>query len=257
MFTVEHRDQVRERLLELAAADPDVVGAAVVGSYAAGHSDRWSDVDLAFAIEGDLSAALERWTRRLYQDLGALHHWDLRSGATVYRMYLLAHGLEVDLAFAPVAEFAPRGPHWRTVFGQPSPAQPVPARSRDHLAGLAWHHALHARACLERQRRWQAEYWISALRDLVVTSACVRSGLPADYAKGAHLLPEHLTAPLEATLVQSLDEVELRRALTATLTAWTAELERSDPDLSDRLRPLFAELGATVPPSPDVTTETG
>lgn len=71
---------------------------------------------------------------------------------------------------------------------------------------LAWHHALHAGICTERGRWWQAEYWISATRDLVITLACLRLGYPAHYAKGAHLLPDDLTAPLEATLIRSLGE---------------------------------------------------
>ena len=58
-------------------------------------------------------------------------------------------------------------------------------------AGRVWHHALHARACIERGRHWQAAApWISALRDQVLTLACLRpSGYPASYAGGAHLLP--------------------------------------------------------------------
>jgi acyl-CoA synthetase (AMP-forming)/AMP-acid ligase II len=44
-------------------------------------------------------------------------------------------------------------------------------------------------------RWWQAEHWISAMRDHVITLACVRLGYPAHYAKGAHLLPEDLTTP--------------------------------------------------------------
>jgi predicted nucleotidyltransferase len=56
---------VRERLLALAAEDDDVVGAAITGSYVAGTSDQWSDIDLAFSIRGDVDPALERWTDRL------------------------------------------------------------------------------------------------------------------------------------------------------------------------------------------------
>jgi predicted nucleotidyltransferase len=50
VFTEEQRERVRQRLLELAEADPDVTGAAIVGSYAAGENDRWSDIDLTFAV---------------------------------------------------------------------------------------------------------------------------------------------------------------------------------------------------------------
>jgi hypothetical protein len=130
MFTVEARDRVRERLLELAEADPGVVAAAVTGSLAVGAGDRWSDVDLALAIDGELPAVLERWTGLLVRDFGALHHWDLPWGSTVFRVFLLPGCLEVDLAFTPAAEFGPRGPSWRTVFGDTVELAPWPAGSR-------------------------------------------------------------------------------------------------------------------------------
>jgi hypothetical protein len=252
VFTVEDRDRVRERLLSLAAADPAVGAAAVTGSYAAGASDRWSDIDLALSVDGPLDAALERWTALLYRDFAARHHWDLPAGGTVYRVFLLPGWLEVDLAFAPTAEFGPRGPHWRVVYTRaegrtPEPtgdSGPTTVSERDRLAGLAWHHALHARVSVERHRALQAEHWIGALRTQVIALACLRLGYPTGYAKGAHLLPAELTAPLEATLVRSLDATELRRALSAAVAALAAELGRTDPDLAARLVPMLSELVA-------------
>jgi hypothetical protein len=113
------------------------------------------------------------------------------------------------------------------------------------FTGLVRHHALHARICIERGRWWQAEHWISAMRDHVITLACLRLGYPAYYAKGAHLLPDDLTAPLAATLVRAPEEAELRRALAATIDVVTGELERSDPALATRLQPMFAELAGS------------
>jgi hypothetical protein len=97
---------------------------------------------------------------------------------------------------------------------------------------------------IERGRRWQAEHWISAMRDHVIALACLRLGYPAHYAKGAHLLPDDLTAPLETTLVRSLTEPEPRRALAATINLAADEVHRSDPPLAARLRPMLAELCA-------------
>ena len=102
--------------------------------------------------------------------------------------------------------------------------------------------AAHARVSIERRRWWQAEYWISAVRDQTIALACLRLGYPVHYAKGAHLLPEELTAPLTATLVRSLDEVELRRALGAATTALAHELERTDRPLADLGR-MVAQIG--------------
>jgi predicted nucleotidyltransferase len=242
MFTAEERDRVRMRLLDLAASDDSVVGAAITGSLAVGGGDEWSDVDLAFGIRGEIGPALERWTGILYAELGALHHWDLPFASSIYRVFLLPDWLEVDIAFTPEADFGPRGPTWRTVFGEPIEPGPSPAPSADNLAGLAWHHALHARIAIERSQPLQAEYWISAVRDLVTALACLRLGHPAAYAKGADLLPAEVTATLEPALVRSLDEPELRRALAAVAEALAGELEQSDPSLALRLGPMLARL---------------
>lgn len=242
MFDVEERRLARERLLAVAKEDPDIVAAAITGSNALGTADRWSDIDLALSVRGRLDEALRRWTTRLYQDFAAVHHWDLPSGSTIYRVFLLPDLLEADIAFTPEAQFGPLGPAWRTVFGpttQPAPALP---HDHEHLTGLAWHHALHARTCIERHSWWQAHYWISALRDQIIALACLRLGHPTAYAKGAHLLPRELTAPLEMTLVRSLDEGELRRALNAAVASLTTELATTDPALAARLHPMLTAL---------------
>ncbi|MFD4861679.1 nucleotidyltransferase domain-containing protein [Streptomyces atratus] len=146
MFDVEERQRVRDQLLASAEEDPGIVGAAITGSAALGEADRWSDIDLAFSVHGQLSETLERWTTRLYKDFAAVHHWDLPSGNTVYRVFLLPGWLEVDIAFTPETEFGPLGPAWHTVFGHTSQPTPGLPPHHQHLAGLAWHHALHARA---------------------------------------------------------------------------------------------------------------
>src|SRR5262245_30957471 len=164
MFSVEERDLIRQRLLHLAEEDPTVVAAAITGSHATDHEDRWSDIDLAFAVSDPLDAVMRRWTRQLYEDFAAVHHWDLPSGSAIYRVFLLPRCLEVDIAFSPAAEFGPRGPSWRLMFGRATPPQTATPTGHNELAGLAWHHALHARISIERGRYWQAEHWISALR---------------------------------------------------------------------------------------------
>lgn len=251
MFSVGERDSIREQLLDSADGDPAVVGAAITGSHAVDSGDRWSDIDLAFAIEGPLAPAIHRWTELLYRDFAAVHHWDLPSGSTVYRVFLLPGMLEVDIGFTPAAEFGPQGPNWRTVFGHPARAERDPSPCRRTLAGLGWHHALHAWICIQRDRRWQAEQWISALRGQVLALACLRLGHPTSYAKGAHLLPPDVTAPLNAALVRALDEAELTRALSAATAALIAELTLADPALATRLASTLSDLRTeSRPPGP-------
>ncbi len=57
MFSVKDRDHVRDRVLEWASADARVVAGAVVGSMALHEGDRWSDLDLTFAVADGAACA--------------------------------------------------------------------------------------------------------------------------------------------------------------------------------------------------------
>src|SRR5919199_1589217 len=132
MFTAEERDQVRDRIIEMARSDPRITAGALIGSMAAGLGDRWSDIDITFGIEEGISlrAVLDDWTAQFNSELGALQHWDLPFGPSIYRVFLLPSGLEVDVSVTPQQEFHPRSPRWRTLFGtagdatQPTPPDP-------------------------------------------------------------------------------------------------------------------------------------
>jgi hypothetical protein len=57
VFTVEQRSALRARILELAEADERVTAGAEVGSLAVGTGDRYSDLDLTFAIADGVPVA--------------------------------------------------------------------------------------------------------------------------------------------------------------------------------------------------------
>src|SRR5215210_4585221 len=119
MFTTEQRDDVPKRILDLAQADPRVSAGALTGSSAVGAEDARSDIDLFFGIADGSSpeAVLEDWTVVFGREFGALHHWDLRAGAAIYRVFLLPTGLEIDVAVTPQQDFGARGLRFRPLFG--------------------------------------------------------------------------------------------------------------------------------------------
>jgi hypothetical protein len=225
VFTTRDRDRVREHILAKGGSDVRVVAGAEVGSLALGGGDRWSDLDLTFAVRDGVSVdeVLADWTRELEAELDALHLFDLPSPPTTYRVFLLPGLLQVDVSFAPEPRFYPRSPKFRLVFGEAG--QPVYATppSAEHLYGLAVHHALRARFYVERGRVWSAEYWIAELRDHVFALACLRLGLPWSYARGFDDLPVDVTEPLETSLVSSLGRNELLRALRVAVEALLRE----------------------------------
>jgi predicted nucleotidyltransferase len=244
VYTVEERERLREELLAAARADPRISGAALTGSAALGAGDRWSDLDLAFGISdpAGVSDALGEWTSLMYSDHGALHHVDVNFGRAIYRVFLLASTLQVDLAFFPAEEFGAIQPTFRLLFGtsverpHTSPASPA------HLIGLGWLHALHARSCIGRGKLWQAEYMVSGVRDHTLALASRRHGLPADQGRGMDRLPRDVTAPLDAALVRTIDSDELRRAFRVAMAGFLVEIEHADPELAGRLRSPLLEL---------------
>src|SRR5438132_10478083 len=198
MYTPEERERVRRELIAAARADPRIAAAALTGSAAVGREDRWSDIDLAFGLSEDsqISSALDDWTARMYEEHGAVHHVDVRSGTWLYRVFLLANSLQVDVAFAPQIDFAAKAPTFRLLFGTATERpHPQPA-SVEELVGLAWLYALHVRSALARGKVWQAEYMISAARDHALAAACRRLGLPASEGRGMDQLPSAVTEPL-------------------------------------------------------------
>ncbi|HEY1896542.1 MAG TPA: hypothetical protein VGG62_09740, partial [Terracidiphilus sp.] len=196
MFTPDQRDRIRSDLLEYAARDQRLSGAAITGSAAAGNEDQWSDIDLAFGVAdpANLEGVLSDWTSYTYEKHAALHHLDVAAGLWTYRVFLLPGALQVDLAFVQAAEFRPLAPTFRLIFGTANELRNFPPPTPGGVIGLGWLYALHARTCIARTHLWQAEYMISGVRDHALALACIRHGLPAVHGRGIDQLPMEVTA---------------------------------------------------------------
>jgi predicted nucleotidyltransferase len=215
MFSVELRDRVRDRVLALAEADARAVAGAAVGSFARGTDDRWSDLDLTFAISDGESVLdlLDDWTHDLADAFEAVHLFDWPVGQKIYRVFLLPGWLQVDISVGPVSEFR-SGPGFDLLFGDATePGEPAAVPSARHEFGMAVHHAVRARICIERGRVWQAEYWIGELRNHALALACLSRGLNPREGRGLDDLPADVLDLFNRTLVHSVERDDLLDAL--------------------------------------------
>ncbi len=153
--------------------------------------DRFSDVDLTFGVADHLGVAdvLHDWTRTLVEEFDAVPLVDLERGPITYRVFLLPDALQLDLSMSPAAQFRPAGPRFRLVFGETAAERPeasappvvgdlfiaTPSVPED-VFGWGVIYAVHARACIERGRLWQAEHYVGAVRDHALAIACLREG---------------------------------------------------------------------------------
>jgi len=242
VFSPEDRDRLTDELVSRARDDTRIDGAALVGSSAGGHEDRWSDIDVALSVAADQDDAMADWTAWMYERHNAVHHLDVAHGGAVYRVFLLSSSLLVDLSFWPRGQLRPIGPGFRLLFGEAGDPSSSAAPEQSELIGLGWLYALHARSSIARDRVWQAEYMIGRAREHVLALACLRLGLPTAQGRGIDELPREVTARLAPTLVRSLEVLELQRALAALVDALLREAEISDPALGERLGIPLSEL---------------
>jgi hypothetical protein len=230
VFTVEQRDALRDRVLRLGEADHRVVAGAAVGSLAVERGDRYSDLDLTFAIADAVPVAdvLNDWTRTLSEELDAIHLVDLVQGPTTYRVFVLPDSLQFDLSMTPAARFRPKGPRFKLLFGETAPeesnAPSQPPATPNDLFGWGIIYGLHARACINRGRVWQAEHYIGAVRDHALTLACIREGRQAVQARGYDDLSAETLLRFEGTHVGAVQpDGLLRAALAAAVRALLRE----------------------------------
>jgi hypothetical protein len=247
VFTPADRERIRAAIIERAREDPRLTGVALTGSASVGREDAWSDIDLAFGVPraADVAPALASWSAYMYETHGVVDHLDVASGAWIYRVFLLANTLQVDLAFAPASDFGARRPTFRLLFGSAATLPHVPPPAAATLIGYAWLYALHVRSALARGRLWQAEYMVSAMRDQVLALACLRHGEDAREGRGMDSLPADVRARFASALVRDLTADQIGRAFRAVTDLALEETRHVDAALEGRIAPVMAALAAT------------
>ncbi len=255
VFTVAQRDALRQRVVGLAEEDERVVAGAIVGSFAVDAGDRFSDLDLTFAVSGHVGVVdvLDDWTHTLSVDLAAVQLVDLQRGPTTYRVLLLPGALQLDLSMTSATQFRPSGPRFRLLFGSTAdePATPspqvagdlfiaTPAVGRD-IFGWGVIYAMHARTCIERGRRLQADHYVGAVRDHALTLACLREGVTAVQARGYDDLSAETLGRFEGAHVGRAEPRPLRAAAASVVALMHEGAQASLPQarvVAERLSDL-------------------
>jgi hypothetical protein len=203
-------------------------------------------LDLTFAVTDQVpvTEVLSDWTTALSDEDGAIQLTDLERGPTIYRVFLLPDALQFDLSLTPAAQFRPAGPRFRLLFGETAAGEaavPAPTVEGD-LFGWGVIYALHARACIERGRVWQAEHYVGAVRDHALSLACARHGLPAVQARGYDDLPAETLAQFEASHVGAREPAALRAALATSVLALMREGAEAGLPFANAVAERLAEL---------------
>lgn len=236
-FTPTDRAFLRDRIIEIAKSDPSVTGGADIGSSASSSLDRWSDIDITFGVkdECNLKLVLDDWTRNLEAEFDIAHYFDVPRGNAIYRVILFTNCMELDLSIVLEKDFGSLSPNFQLLFGKAIDRSEFTHPAATEPIGWGWHNILHANSAINRGRSWQAEFWISSLRNHLLTLLCIRFNLPSAQGRGVDQLPKNLLVPTEYTLVRTLEKVELRRALNALAAIFIGEVREHDVNIATRL----------------------
>lgn len=250
MFTEEARARLQRTLIDRAREDDRVIAAALVGSSATGTQDRWSDIDLALRLGAgiDRDTVIAAWTEQMYRHHLAVDHLDVSRGDTLYRVFLRADILQVDLSFWAHDRFRPTGSRFALIFGEaldddfprtdaghpargPSVAvrAPCPIVDRPRPALLAGrpHDRRHAR---------QGDRHVLPAPQPPGRAGTRRRRL----ATRAHGRPHRDAGPVVR------HHRHLHGAFAATCAAFTSELAHLDPVRAAELEPVLRELVASA-----------
>jgi hypothetical protein len=245
LFTIQYREDVREKIIDHAKNDTRIVSAAIIGSYARNAEDRWSDIDLTFGVDRSfsISSLLDSWTGYILNEFSGNVLFDVRRGNTIYRVFILPGSLQVDLSFSPADEFGAAGQHFKLLYGtQYKIIQPEP-QSTQELFGYLIHHILRARFCMERNRLWQAEFWVSEARNYALKLACGSRGLNSDYGRGFDDLPQSILDTYKASFIKELSKTEIMKGIHVIISG-LGDISQEVKELSNKLEHILNELSS-------------
>lgn len=244
MFNVQFREEVREKIISKSKSDSRIVCAAVIGSYAQGTVDRWSDIDLTFGVDEffSTSSLINSWSDYVVKEFAGMVLFDFQVRNTTYRIFILPGCLQVDISFSPASEFGAMGPHFKLLYdkqnkktnGKESEKPPTKQQPTQEIFGYMVHHILRARFCAERNKLWQAEFWISETRNYALKLACISRGLNADYARGFDDLPNEILSSFKDAYVKELNKNEILRVIKVLVTGL--------PNISEEVKELSANF---------------
>jgi len=191
----------------------------------------------------DPAKVAHEWTRRLQQEETVVDHLDIHASGALYRVFLLASTLQVDLSFWPHGSFVTGGAPVHLLFGQAEDLEP-PAAGEDLVnhVQMGWLYALHVRSALARGRSWQAVWMLEGIRNRLIFLYCQRHGLDTHEGRGVDALPGPVRAELATTLTATIDHADLCHTFRVLVTLLLAETDRQALPVPTGLPQTFAEL---------------
>lgn len=230
MYPKKTRIEVQKQIIDFAKSDSNIIDCAIVGSESVGNDDKWSDVDLTFGYENDadVNQILRDWSKMMLEVFDANKLFDLSYKESLYRVFLLPNALQVDLSFTPSEHFGAITDNFKLIFGNQRKREFKSLPEINSIAGYTILFALKTRTSTEREKYWQAEYYLSKCRENIMILKCLKENLNSFDGRSFDELPPRFLQQIQNTLIDEPTKQNLENGLKSTIQILIEELSTVD-----------------------------
>ena len=248
------RDAILDRLLTALQSDKRIIGLLVVGSGAEGFEDIHSDIDLCAvtSLVDEVQPAFQEWGVKISEMFSLFHSLESVRAPNVYLwVFLLENFLEIDLCFLCSDDLRATRNRWKTVLDRSGKIENIQQSSWDnrpkpnleetyrYRLSSIWHYIKHAIVAVQRKQPWRAIYEIEQIRNQTVELRGLRDKLETKRFRHVDQMSENFLMRLEHTLISSLKEVDIMKALKVAVSCFFNEAQHFDTTLNLKLAERF------------------
>ncbi|GAA0725756.1 hypothetical protein GCM10009430_31900 [Aquimarina litoralis] len=230
MYSKKDRIKVEKQIIDFAKLDSNIIDCAIVGSKSVGNDDKWSDIDLAFGyeIDADINQILRYWSKIMFESFGANKLFDMSYKESLYRVFLLPNALQVDLSFTPSDHFGAITDNFKLIFGNQRKREFKSLPEINSIAGYTILFALKTRTSIEREKYWQAQYYLTKCRENTMILKCLKENLNSFDGRSFDELTPSFLNQIQNTMINEPNKRNLENALKSMIHILIKELSTVD-----------------------------
>ena len=249
LFTTTDRETVKNDLIDLLAATPEITAVILIGSAITGFTDELSDIDIMSVVnsEADIINVMGIVCERIKERYNVLCFAQLNERRL--QVCLLDNYLELNFSYRTIETLEAEAACWRVMFDKTDTidtimhstyakfkeASRIEERNKyqQKLAEYSeqiWHFLFHATAAINRGRFWKAVKELEYARNIVIELKGLRYSLSMHRNNDVDKIPYDELALLQKTLPSILTREALTDNLIHLITAAYNELEIEPPN---------------------------
>jgi len=249
LFTPTDREVIKNDLINLLTAIPEITAIILIGSGAAGYTDELSDIDIMSEVsdEADIISVMDTVCAELKARYNILCFAQLIERRL--QVCLIDNYLELNFSYRTIETLEARAACWQVLFDNVGNIDAIMHATyakfeeanrintddiyQNKLVEYSeqiWHFIFHAAAAINRGRFWKAVKELDFVRNNIIELKGLRYDLSMSRHRDVDKIPQDELALLQKTLPSLLTKEALADNLRHLITAAYDELEINQPN---------------------------